>query len=120
MDVKKYYEILGVGRNAPLEEIKEAFRKLARIYHPDINTSSDAEKKFKEITEAYIVLSDFKLRSIYDQTGHVEIPRQNAYQDYTVDFSDIFEDIFGKFRSNNLPGDSTTDAPPPQKKNKGK
>lgn len=120
MGAKNYYEILGIERNAQLEEIKEAFRKLARIYHPDVNKSSDAEKKFKEINEAYAVLSDIELRSIYDQGGYVEVPKQSAFQDYTADFSDIFEDIFGKFRSNKLPGDSTTDAPPPHKKNKRK
>lgn len=113
MDAKNYYELLGVERNAPMEEIKEAFRKLARIYHPDINKSSDAEKKFGEITEAYSVLSDIKLRAIYDQIGYVDLPKQSAFQDYAENFSDIFEDIFGKFWDNKLPGDSTTDAPPP-------
>jgi DnaJ-class molecular chaperone with C-terminal Zn finger domain len=55
---KDYYEILGVSRNATQEEIKEAYRKLALKYHPDVNKSKEAEEKFKEITEAYAVLSD--------------------------------------------------------------
>ncbi|MEM2576947.1 MAG: DnaJ domain-containing protein, partial [Candidatus Bathyarchaeia archaeon] len=57
MPKKDYYEILGVPRNATKEEIKRAYRKLALKYHPDVNKSPDAEEKFKEISEAYAVLS---------------------------------------------------------------
>jgi molecular chaperone DnaJ len=58
MSNRDYYEILGVGRNASDDEIKAAFRKLARQYHPDVSKEPDAEEKFKEINEAYGVLSD--------------------------------------------------------------
>ncbi len=67
---RDYYDILGVSRNASLEEIKAAYRKLAVEWHPDRNKSSQAEEKFKEINEAYEVLSDPKKREAYDQFGH--------------------------------------------------
>ena len=67
---KDYYEILGVGRDATDEDIKRAFRKLAFQYHPDHNRSDGAEEKFKEINEAYEVLSDPEKRAAYDRYGH--------------------------------------------------
>jgi len=67
---KDYYELLGVAKNASVEEIKRAYRKLALQWHPDKNKSSEAESKFKEINEAYEVLSDQEKRSAYDQYGH--------------------------------------------------
>lgn len=67
---KDYYELLGVSKNAPVEEIKKAYRKLALQWHPDKNKSSDAESRFKEINEAYEVLSDKDKRVAYDQFGH--------------------------------------------------
>ena len=67
---RDYYEILGVGKNATGEEIKKAFRKLALEFHPDRNKSKGAEDKFKEINEAYQVLSDSEKRKSYDQFGH--------------------------------------------------
>ncbi|HHY59980.1 MAG TPA: DnaJ domain-containing protein, partial [Clostridia bacterium] len=71
MAKRDYYEILGVPRDATQEEIKKAYRKLARQYHPDVNPGNkEAEEKFKEITEAYEVLSDEKKRAQYDQFGH--------------------------------------------------
>ena len=70
---KHYYEILGVSRKASQDEIKKAFRKYALKYHPDRNKSSEAQEKFKEINEAYQVLSDPEKRSIYDQYGHAGI-----------------------------------------------
>ena len=69
MSNRDYYEILGIGRNASDDEIKAAFRKLARQYHPDVNKELDAEEKFKEINEAYGVLSDKDKRARYDRFG---------------------------------------------------
>lgn len=98
---KDYYEILGVSRDASLEEIKRAYRKLALKYHPDRNKSKEAEEKFKEISEAYAVLSDPKKREIYDRYGRAGVYEQYAsYDDLFrgVDFEDIFRDIgFGSF-----------------------
>ena len=61
MSKRDYYEVLGVGRDASQEEIRKAYRKLARKYHPDVNKSPDAEEKFKEVKEAYEVLSDWNI-----------------------------------------------------------
>ncbi|MEM2942922.1 MAG: DnaJ domain-containing protein, partial [Candidatus Bathyarchaeia archaeon] len=69
MSEKDYYEILGIQRNATKEEIKNAYRKLALQYHPDRNKSPDAEERFKEISEAYAVLSDDEKRRTYDLYG---------------------------------------------------
>jgi curved DNA-binding protein len=70
MDYKDYYKTLGVGKNAQPEEIKKIYRKLARQYHPDLNPGNKAsEEKFKEINEAYEVLSDPAKRQKYDQFG---------------------------------------------------
>ena len=68
---RDYYEVLGVGRNADAAEIKRAYRKLAKKYHPDTNPNdTHAEERFKEISEAYDVLSDEEKRKMYDQFGH--------------------------------------------------
>lgn len=67
---RDYYDILGVEKSASAEEIKKAYRKLALKYHPDKNDSAEAEKKFKQVTEAYEVLSDSEKRKTYDQFGH--------------------------------------------------
>ena len=105
---KDYYEVLGVNKNADISEIKKAYRKLAKKYHPDTNAgNARAEQKFKEITEAYTILSDEEKRKLYDQFGHAAFdgtgadPRntQNgAYQEYHFEngnMDDIFGDIFG-------------------------
>jgi molecular chaperone DnaJ len=92
-----YYDILGVGRNAGDDEIKAAFRKLARQYHPDVNKEDGAEEKFKEINEAYGVLSDREKRARYDRFGKEGLGNMGGFRDYTADFGDIFEELFGSF-----------------------
>ncbi len=93
---RDYYEILGVPRTASESEIKSAFRNLARKYHPDVSQEPDAEERFKEINEAYAVLSDSEKRAAYDRFGHAGVQGAGGVPDWTtVDFSDIFEDLFG-------------------------
>ena len=94
MTQRDYYEILGVAKNASPEELKSAFRKLARQYHPDVNKEADAEERFKELNEAYAVLSDEQKRAAYDRFGHAGVQGPNGSPDFNVDFSD-FADIFG-------------------------
>src|SRR6266516_5332639 len=69
MKYKDYYAVMGVDRKASAEEIKNAYRKLARKYHPDVSKERDAEEKFKELGEAYETLSDPEKRAAYDQLG---------------------------------------------------
>jgi len=99
MAIKRdYYEVLGVPRNASDEEIKRAFRKLAFQYHPDHNRESGAEDKFKEINEAYQVLSDPEKRSSYDRYGRVDIKGLEGFPDFGFGgLGDIFESFFGGF-----------------------
>ena len=70
---RDYYEVLGVDKNADEKEIKKAYRKLAMKYHPDVSDDEDSTEKFKEISEAYAVLSDEDKRQKYDQFGHAGI-----------------------------------------------
>ena len=96
MQKRDYYEVLGVPRDASPEEIKSAFRKLARQYHPDVNNAPDAEERFKEINEAFAVLSDSQKRSIYDQFGHEGLRGMPGGWDFTdFDPFQIFEQFFG-------------------------
>lgn len=91
-----YYEVMGVPRNASDEEIKREFRKLAKLYHPDRNREPGAEDKFKEINEAYQVLSDHEKRSRYDRYGRVDVAE--GFPDFGFGgLGDIFESFFGGF-----------------------
>ena len=100
---RDYYEVLGVSRNATDAEIKKAYRTLAKKYHPDMNPGDkEAEKKFKEASEAYAVLSDSEKRRQYDQFGHAAFEGGaggaggfGGFDFSGADFSDIFGDIFG-------------------------
>ncbi|WRX15027.1 DnaJ domain - like 10 [Theobroma cacao] len=89
-----YYSILGVSKSASKSDIKSAYRKLARNYHPDVNKEPGAEQKFKEISEAYEVLSDDEKRSIYDRYGHDSLKGSNmGMGDFTNPF-DLFSSLF--------------------------
>jgi len=93
---RDYYEVLGIARNASQEEIKSAFRKLARQYHPDVNSAADAEERFKEINEAFAVLSDPEKRSVYDRYGHEGLSGASGRWDFNnFDPFEIFEQFFG-------------------------
>ena len=110
---RDYYEVLGVNKNADAATIKKAYRKLAKKYHPDTNKENpQAEQKFKEVTEAYSVLSDPEKKKQYDQFGHAAFDGEpfwqksgpgGTYQEYHFtggnmdDMEDIFGDIFGDF-----------------------
>ncbi|MFH1458718.1 MAG: molecular chaperone DnaJ [Candidatus Omnitrophota bacterium] len=122
---RDYYEILGAKKSASLDEIKKAYRELALRYHPDRvphEQKKEAEEKFKEISEAYAVLSDSQKRALYDQYGHSGIDQKYAYEDIFkgADFSsvfqgmgdsgfggNIFEEIFGDLGSDIFGGRSS-------------
>lgn len=117
MSKRDYYEVLGVTKPSDLQEIKKAYRKLAMKYHPDVNKENDAEEKFKEINEAYEILSDANKKSRYDRFGHDGISGQGgfgggnpfggggnpfggghggAFEDIMRNFEDMFGgDVFG-------------------------
>src|SRR5690606_5772413 len=99
---RDYYEVLGVSRTADAQEIRRAYRRLAREYHPDVNKAEDAEEKFKEVNEAYEVLSDEERRAAYDRFGHAAF-QAGGMGTNTDPFGfggqspsgDIFETFFG-------------------------
>ncbi|TAM48036.1 MAG: J domain-containing protein [Burkholderiaceae bacterium] len=111
MEYKDYYQVMGLARDATQDDIKRAYRKLARKYHPDVSKEADAEKRFKEVGEAHEVLKDPDKRAAYDRLG----PNYHAGQDFqpppgwdagfesaganrgqAQDFSDFFESLFGR------------------------
>jgi len=97
---KDYYEILGIEKNATKDEIKSAFRKKARVYHPDINKAPDAEEKFKELGKAYETLMDDDKRALYDRYGEDGLKNAGYSTSGPFDFgfgnlNDIFESFFG-------------------------
>ncbi len=114
MQYKDYYKILDISRDASQDEIKRAYRKLARKYHPDVNREIEAEARFKEVGEAYEVLKDPEKRSAYDQLGmnwregqeFKPPPNWDAGFEFSADgtdsahhFSDFFEELFGRMGS---------------------
>ena len=101
---RDYYEVLGVAKGASAEQLKAAYRKLAMQFHPDRNADDpDAERKFKEVGEAYEILKDDQRRAAYDKFGHAafEGGRGGAGQrggfDFSSAFTDVFDDLFGEF-----------------------
>lgn len=105
MAKRDYYEVLGVSKDADAQTIKRAYRKLAKTYHPDINKEADAEEKFKEVQEAYDVLSDENKKAAYDRYGHAAFDQnsggfgggfQGGFSGFDdVDLGDIFSSFFG-------------------------
>ena len=113
MEFKDYYKTLGISRDATAEDLKKAFRKLARKYHPDVSKEADAELRMKEVNEAYAVLSDPEKRAAYDQLGQGYRPGQefrpppdwDAGFEFSgggfasheaAEFSDFFAELFGR------------------------
>ncbi|NIM93511.1 MAG: molecular chaperone DnaJ [Anaerolineales bacterium] len=92
---RDYYEILGVNRGANADEVRRAYRRLAKQYHPDVNKEPGSEATFKEINEAYAVLSDNERRAAYDRFGHAGLEGMSMNFDFDFPFGDLFEEFFG-------------------------
>ena len=90
---RDYYEVLGVQQNASPEEVKKAFRRLARLYHPDVNRESGADVLFKEINEANEVLSDPEKRAMYDRFGHSGLGGSPGYDPFSSGSAANGEDV---------------------------
>src|ERR671937_2720057 len=99
---RDYYELLGVGRDADEGEIKRAFRRLARELHPDVSGAPDAEQRFREVVEAYEVLSNGERRQLYDRFGHAGL-RSGGFRPSTFDLGDL-SDLFSAFFGDDLFG----------------
>lgn len=121
VEFRDYYQTLGVARDAPAEAVKKAYRRLARKYHPDVSKEADAEKRMKEVNEAYAVLSDPGKRAAYDRLGQGHRPGQDfhpppdwdANMEFSEEgvsgsdaagFSDFFAEIFGRAHGMGRPG----------------
>jgi curved DNA-binding protein len=121
VEFKDYYQTLGVAREASADEIRKAFRKLARKYHPDVSKEPDAEARMKEVNEAYAVLSDPAKRAAYDQLGRnyrpgeefrpppdwdagFEFSGREFSRAEAADFSDFFAELFGRMGARAAPG----------------
>jgi molecular chaperone DnaJ len=104
---RDYYEILGVGKSASKDELKDAYRTLALKFHPDRNKETGAEERFKEISEAYAVLSDDQKRAAYDQYGHAGFDQRYSQEDIfqNAHFEDIFRDMGASFGGSGSPFD---------------
>ena len=107
-----YYKVLGVSRDASADEIKKAYRRLARRYHPDVNPGDkESEERFKQLSVAFDVLSDPKKREVYDRHGYYsdQIPAGQAGSIFdfskfgAANFRDVFSEIFGQMRSQSSP-----------------
>ena len=107
-DKRDYYEVLGVAKGSPPDELKKAYRQMARKYHPDVSDDPQAESKFKEVNEAYEILSDEQKRGMYDRFGHAGVSNSPSSGFGGFDFSgggaggfrdpfEIFEEVFGGF-----------------------
>lgn len=113
MAKRDYYEVLGLARSANDLDIKNAYRKLAKEYHPDCNPgNNDAETRFKEVSEAYEALKDPQKRAAYDRFGHAAFEGGHAGaagfgNDFSASMSDIFEDLFGEFMGGRRRGRQT-------------
>jgi len=115
MASKDFYELLGVERGASIDDIKKAYRRLAKELHPDRNPSKDAEPRFKEVNEAYDVLSDDEKRAAYDRFGAEGLQGSGGnpfsgfgFANFGASFADVFDDLFGEFRGRQRGGNART------------